>query len=168
MTPAVLRRTVVTERAAWIRNMLCGIRALLLESLDAFRGDPRNVAAAESYLRRPLEALLDLGRHQLAEGFAVTPTEYREIARELEWAQVLGAEEARRLQQLAGYRNRLVLFYHEVGVEELYDICARRAGDIESLLERILKWIQDHPDRKKSIRPSDPKDPPKPVIKEAQ
>ena len=27
-----------------------------------FRADPRNVAAAESYLRRALEALLDLGR----------------------------------------------------------------------------------------------------------
>lgn len=147
MTPTALRRTVVTERAAWIRNMLHGIRALPLESLDAFLGDPRNAAAAESYLRRALEALLDLGRHLLAKGFAVAPTEYKEIARELERSQVLRAEEARWLRQLAGYRNRLVHFYHEVGVEELYDLCAHRAADIETLLERLLNWIQDHPEK---------------------
>ena len=33
-------------------------------------------------------------------------------------------EEADLLQILAGYRNRLVHFYHEVSVEELYEICA--------------------------------------------
>jgi len=38
--------------------------------LPCVPSDPRNVASAESYLRRGLEALLDLGRHLLAKGFA--------------------------------------------------------------------------------------------------
>lgn len=69
MTPSSVRLVVVAERTAWIRRMVEGIRRLPLESLETFLEDPRNAAAAESYLRRALEGLLDLGRHILAKGF---------------------------------------------------------------------------------------------------
>jgi uncharacterized protein YutE (UPF0331/DUF86 family) len=52
-----------------------------------------------------------------------------------------------RLRQLAGYRNRLVHFDHEVGLEELYDICTHHIGDIENLLETFLSWIKSHPEK---------------------
>ncbi|MBC7359833.1 MAG: DUF86 domain-containing protein [Desulfacinum sp.] len=147
MTPGQLRRTVVVERTAWVRAMLQGIRQLPLESFENFAGDPRNPAAAESYLRRALEGLLDLGRHLLAKGFGLAATEYKEIGRELERVGVLNREEGMRLRQLAGYRNRLVHFYHEVGLEELYDICTHHIGDIENLLETFLSWIKSHPEK---------------------
>ncbi len=38
--------------------MLAEARALPLGSVEAFRADPRNVAAADSYVRRALEVLL--------------------------------------------------------------------------------------------------------------
>lgn len=63
MTPSRLDARVVAERLPWIEEMIAGIRSLPLESQAAFVADARNVAAAESYLRRALEALLDLGRH---------------------------------------------------------------------------------------------------------
>ena len=59
---------IVAERAAWIEEMLRGVRALPLESYEQFIGDPRNVAAADSYVRRALEAVMDLGRDILAKG----------------------------------------------------------------------------------------------------
>ena len=49
---------IVAERAAWIEEMLRGVRALPLESYEQFIGDPRNVAAADSYVRRALEAVM--------------------------------------------------------------------------------------------------------------
>jgi hypothetical protein len=70
MTPARISATVVAERMAWIEAMLAGVRQLPLESYAVFDADPRNAAAAESYVRRALEALLDLGRHVLAKAFA--------------------------------------------------------------------------------------------------
>jgi len=73
-----LQEKVITERVAWIREMLAGIRSLPLASYEEFVSDRRNIAAAESYLRRALEALLDLGRHLLAKGFALAVSEYRE------------------------------------------------------------------------------------------
>ncbi len=147
MTPSALRRTVVVERVAWIRRMLEGIRSLPMENLETFLEDPRNAAAAESFLRRALEALLDLGRHLLAKGFAIAVTEYKDIGRELQKLQILEAEEAHQLKQLAGYQNRLVHFYHEVTVEELYEICTQHLSDVERLLDRLLRWIQEHPEK---------------------
>ena len=63
MTPSRISASVVAERIAWIGAMLAGVRALPLDSIESFDVDPRNLAASESYVRRALEALLDLGRH---------------------------------------------------------------------------------------------------------
>ncbi len=77
--------------------MLERLRSLPGESLARFQEDPRTVAAAESYLRRGLEALLDLGRHILAGGFGQPVVEYKEIAIRLREKGVLeGREKAAR------------------------------------------------------------------------
>ena len=146
MTPSGLRLKIVAERAAWVRRMLDGIRALPLESCDVFRADPRNVAAAESHLRRALEALLDLGRHVLAKGFGRAVTEYKDVARALIEVGVLGEREGTLLRHLAGYRNRLVHFYHEVSETELYEICTGELGDVAAVLAAVLTWIEAHPE----------------------
>jgi hypothetical protein len=52
MTPGLIRAGVVTERVAWVREMIRSARALPTETFDDFIADPRNIAAAESYLRR--------------------------------------------------------------------------------------------------------------------
>jgi len=147
MTPAVLRAQVIAERSAWIRKMIFQLKGLPLESYEVFCSDPRNVAAAESYLRRCLEALLDLGRHLLAKGFGQAVSEYKEIARVLKENEILDEEGHLRMVKLAGYRNRLVHYYQEISNQELYDICNSRLDDIEELLAVILKWIIDHPDK---------------------
>lgn len=66
MSPAQVSERIVTARIGWVREMIARIRALPLDTCETFAADARNVAAAESYLRRALEALLDPGRHVLA------------------------------------------------------------------------------------------------------
>jgi uncharacterized protein YutE (UPF0331/DUF86 family) len=83
MTPSLLRAKIIAERSAWVKEMIFRIKTLPLETYQGFHSDPRNSAAAESYLRRGLEALLDLGRHLLAKGFGEGLSEYKEIARAL-------------------------------------------------------------------------------------
>lgn len=126
--------------------MVEALRALPGESLHAFQGDPRTVAAAESYLRRGLEALLDLGRHILARGFGHAVVEYKEIAVRLREKGVLGESEAGLLRELAGYRNRMVHFYSEVTTEELFHIRSSRLADIERVLSALLQWLNAHPE----------------------
>jgi uncharacterized protein YutE (UPF0331/DUF86 family) len=92
MSPSQLRAKIVAERMAWINKMLANLRALPLDTYATFQSDPRNVAAAESYLRRALEALLDLGRHVLAKGFGQAVTEYKEVAMALVQTGVLNQQ----------------------------------------------------------------------------
>jgi uncharacterized protein YutE (UPF0331/DUF86 family) len=107
MTPSALRPEVVAERVAWIRERLADLRALPLASYAEFEADARNPAAAESHLRRALEALLDLGRHILSKRFARATTEYKEIAVGLIDVGVLDSRQGQRLKDMAGYRSRL-------------------------------------------------------------
>ena len=106
MTPGLLREKVVAERVSWVRDMVRQARGLPLETRESFLADPRNPASAESYLRRGLEALLDLGRHILAKGFGTPVTEYKQVARGLREVGVLGDPSAELLEKMAGYRNR--------------------------------------------------------------
>jgi len=144
MSPGKIREKVVAEKAAVVGQMLAGIESLPLGSLETFLADPRMVAAGESYLRRALEALLDLGRHLLAKGFGVPAVEYKEIARALGERGVLDADHSRILEQMAGYRNRLVHFYDEISTEELFDILIRHRQDLALLLGDCEEWLADH------------------------
>jgi uncharacterized protein YutE (UPF0331/DUF86 family) len=146
MSPGKISEKVVTDRLSWIEEMLGGIRALPLADLNAFVQDPRNVAAAESYLRRSLEALLDMGRHILAKAFGMAVSEYKSIPQGLREAGILSEEETRLLRDMAGYRNRLVHFYDQVSTEELYTICAERAGDVLQIAYCLRDWVASHPE----------------------
>ncbi len=137
----------MTEKTAWVRKMLSGLESLPLASLQEFTADSKTPAAAESYLRRALEALLDLGRHVLAKGFGHPVTEYKEIPDQLHAKGILSEQEAVLLREMAGYRNRMVHFYDEISTEELFSICAGRRGDIDLVLSRIVGWITVHPER---------------------
>lgn len=146
MVAGKAKNKVVADRLDWVSRMVGDIRSLPLESLEVFLSDKRNVWTAESCLRRALEALLDLGRHLLAKVHAVAVTEYKQVADELKHRGILDEPAARKLRVLAGYRNRLVHFYHEVTPEELYRICTRDIDDILSVRDAFARWVQTHPD----------------------
>jgi uncharacterized protein YutE (UPF0331/DUF86 family) len=147
MMASAVRAEIVAEKISYIRNMVEAIRSLPLSSYDGFSADTRNAAAAESYLRRALEALFDLGRHILAKAFASAPAEYKETAEGLIQKGVLSKEDGRLLREMAGYRNRMVHFYHEIGERELYDICRGRLTDIEGISEAFSQWLREHPEK---------------------
>ena len=145
MTPDKISKHVTSDRLAWVERMLGEIRSLPLDSPQAFFADQRNLWAAESCLRRALEALFDLGRHIIAKGFGLAVSEYKEIASALKEQGVLAQNDAELLRTLAGYRNRLVHFYHEVSPQELYDICSQRLGEVEHLAFVLREWLRQHP-----------------------
>lgn len=147
MSPGLISRVVVADKVAAIQRMLDGIRTLPLENLASFTADPRMVAAGDSYLRRALEALLDLARHLLAKGFGRAPAEYAAVARELGEVGVVDSPRAARLTLMARYRNRMVHFYDEISDEELHGILTREIGDIEDLLAAMIAWVAANPER---------------------
>lgn len=145
MTPQLIRVSVVAERVAWVRQMVAQVRALPLRSLEAFLEDSRNAAAAESYLRRGIEALLDVGRHILAKGFAVAAAEYKDVG--IYWVEqgVLNPEDGSLMRRIAGYRNRMVHFYNEVTSQELFLLATEHVSDLEKRCDAMVGWLHQHP-----------------------
>ncbi len=144
MTP--IQEKVVVAKAAKVREMLDALGTLPLERRQVFLADPRMVAAGESFLRRALEALLDLGRHILAKAHDCPVAEYAEIGRRLGELGVLDPAAAGLLERMGRYRNRLTHFYDEVTPDELYDLLTERRGDVEAVLDALLTWVRAHPE----------------------
>ena len=48
---------------------------------------------------------------------------------------------------VAGYRNRMVHFYHEVSTDELYAICTTELADVELIAGSYRRWVAAHPER---------------------
>ncbi|MBA4380163.1 MAG: hypothetical protein C0393_05735 [Anaerolinea sp.] len=147
MMPDKLSKRVISDRLAWVDAMLAEIHTLPLGSREAFFADRRNIHTAESCLRRALESLFDIGRHTLAKGFAHGVSEYKEIAQALKMHGVITPEIADTMRILAGYRNRMVHFYHEISPDELYEICATSLKDVERVAGAFRKWIHTHPEQ---------------------
>jgi len=122
--------------------MIEALQDLPIHTKKKFLFNKHNIAAAESYLRRALEALFDIGRHILAKKFGAPVTEYKEISKSLFERKILRKKDADVLRKMAGYRNRMVHFYHEISPEELQEICAYHLNDIKTLLNKLLDWVR--------------------------
>ena len=70
---------------------------------EAFLSDKKNPPFAESYIRRGLEAVFDIGRHILAKTAGFKEIEYKAIAKELGKNGVITKELAEVLYRMAGY-----------------------------------------------------------------
>jgi uncharacterized protein YutE (UPF0331/DUF86 family) len=147
MTPTAASKRVIADRLDLIDSFLREIRSLPLGNQALFFVDRRNILSAESCLRRSLEALFDIGRHILARGYGLGVSEYKEIALRLREKAVLTGTEADLLTILAGYRNRLVHFYHEVSEEELFQISSNQLGDLELIQSAYRRWMKEHPEK---------------------
>jgi uncharacterized protein YutE (UPF0331/DUF86 family) len=146
MSPSKIRLKTVTAKTELIREMLAAIETLPLASAAEFSADPRMVAAGESFLRRSLEGLLDLGRHVLAKGFGKVVPDYAAVADELAAQGILSPESATKLRLMARYRNRMVHFYDDVTPLELYGILTEERRDVEEILAAIQRWLTAHPE----------------------
>lgn len=141
MTRGRLSRRVIADRIQWVQDMLQIIRSMPIHDPTQFHADPRTALACESCLRRALEALLDLGRHILAKQFAIAVEEYKEIGPALAKQDVISRRLADQFRTLAGYRNRMVHFYHDISNDEILDICANHLQDLEIVLDALRRWL---------------------------
>jgi uncharacterized protein YutE (UPF0331/DUF86 family) len=127
-----------------IQEFLSELRELSRITEEAFLTDKRNPAAAESYLRRSLESVFDIGRHILAKSYGFKELEYKKIALELEKKGVVDKEYASVLLKMAGYRNRMVHLYQEITPEEIYGILKSHLSDIDRFVSEIFRFIEDY------------------------
>lgn len=142
MVKFMINKQLIIDRLVLIDGYLKELRILASLDKDSFLNDKKNAAAAESFLRRSLEAIFDIGRHILAKtGSIDLSTEYKAIAKGLGEKGFVGSETSKKLVEMAGYRNRMVHLYNMVSEEELYSIITSELKDIEKFITEIKKNI---------------------------
>ena len=138
----------IDENLNLIVTFLEKLRKFSHYSREEFVSDERNPAAAESFLRRCLEAIFDISRHILAKSYSFKSLEYKEVAIELGKKGIVSSQYSETLLKMAGYRNRMVHFYKEISDLELYSIIEKDLNDIERFLFEIQIFIERY---KKSL-----------------
>jgi uncharacterized protein YutE (UPF0331/DUF86 family) len=140
MTPGTIDLKVVSDRLDLVREHLGELRELPSGSMESFLADRRNQRAAEALLRRAIEALFDVARHLLAKSAGVGALEYREVARQcVQRGLVRDPDLATRMEQIAGFRNRLTHHYEDVTGPELYGVVAGHLGDLAAIAEELRR-----------------------------
>jgi len=134
---------LIEDRLGFINKAIVKLRKILnFTEEDFLQGDAP--AIAESYLRRSLEAMFDIGRHITAKTAGKGIIEYKEIANTLGDMKIITKGLAERLRLMAGYRNRLIHFYHEVADKELFLILKNNLSDIEDFVREIKAFIEKY------------------------
>jgi len=137
----MVNKSIVVARLAIIEDALGEMKSLGRTDREGFLRDKTAVAAVESYLRRSLEALFDVGRHVLVhQGWHEYSLEYMSLAKGMAAKGIVSEKMEKPLVQMAGYRNRLVHFYHEVTPEELFEIIHKDLQDLEQVVKQIRKY----------------------------
>jgi uncharacterized protein YutE (UPF0331/DUF86 family) len=135
VTPGKIDLKVVEDRLGIVRDSVAALGRLPRATLEEFLSDERTAAAAESHLRRAIEALFDTARHLLSKGFGLGALEYRDVERRAhERGLVADPGLAARFEQMAGYRNRLIHFYEAVTAKELFGILRDDLHNVVSLV----------------------------------
>lgn len=138
----MINRTLIETRLSLILELTRQLDSLASISREEFLEDARNVGAAESFLRRALEAIFDVGRHLLAKsGHSDLAKEYKSIAQGLGSLGIIPEPFVPTLIQMAGYRNRLVHFYHQVTAFELYEIINARRDDLRRFVDFVATYL---------------------------
>lgn len=139
----MLNKQFIKERLVLIKSYTEELKNLSKLDKETFTKNKVYSAAAESFLRRALEAIFDIGRHILAKkGYIDLSKEYKSIASGLSKIGAVDDELSAKLIQMAGYRNRLVHMYHTVTEDELYEIITEDLKDIDKFIKSIKKLLQ--------------------------
>ena len=138
----IIRLSLVYDRVAVIDKSLNRLEQFRENTMEEFILNSDNYAIAEHHLRISLEAVFDLGRHLLVKTGLGKPNDYRDILILLGRNNIIPFDFLERIKGMAGYRNRLVHMYNEIGHEELYNIINTRLGDIRELTAFLLKYVR--------------------------
>ena len=150
MVISSLNTARILELLRFIETCLQELKPFTTMGKDAFLSDTKNPPFVESYLRRGLEAVFDIGRHILAKTYGFKEIEYKVIAKELGARGVITKELSEILYVMAGYRNRMVHFYREITPEELYQIVVTNLKDFDTFITEIAAFIRAYEEKNRT------------------
>ena len=138
----VADREIVRDRCARIRRYVGDLRSWSGITLDDFLRNRERQYAVLHALQLAIEACIEIGSHICsADGLGV-PSSYAEIFDFLERAGIVDPSLARDLRAMARFRNRIVHFYWEVDLGEVYRILTTHPRDFDRFLKAVELYLE--------------------------
>lgn len=126
---------LVRKRLAFVASCLADLRRLA--RVDALETDVRERRFVEHTLQLAIQAALDVASHLVAAKRLEEPRTNRELFERLGEAGLVDPDLARRLGDMAGFRNVLVHGYTEVDLGIVRDVVANRLGDLDAFVKTV-------------------------------
>jgi uncharacterized protein YutE (UPF0331/DUF86 family) len=121
---------VVAAKLATLEEALTFLTEMAALDYETFVGDRRNYRAAERYLHLACEAVFEIGTHTIASLGLPRPERYHDVLPILQQSDVVSAETALALRDLAGFRNLLVHEYGRIDHRRMHEFMRTRLGDL--------------------------------------
>jgi len=133
---------IVRERSGRIQRYVRDLRSMADISPDAFRQNRERQYAVLHALQLAVEASIEIGTHICsADGLGI-PASYAETFDLLEKGGVIDRPLATKLRAMARFRNRIVHFYWEVDLDEVYRILKEHLCDFDEYLTAIEYYLE--------------------------
>ena len=138
----VADRNVVRDRVDRIRRYVGDLRDLAEIGEADFLASVERQYAVLHALQLAIEACIEIATHICAADGLGIPATYAEAFDSLERAGIVDASLAADLRAMARFRNRIVHFYWDVGLDEVYAIVRGRLGDFERYTAAIETYLE--------------------------
>ena len=122
--------------------LLCDARNIPYET---FSGSPVYQASSERFLQLAIESCLNIGNRLISlvqfEQPVKAPETYADIFKAMEELGIVDSVFAKRLIQMAKFRNRLVHLYWEIDREYLYQFLQDNLDDFVLFRDHVMAFI---------------------------
>jgi len=136
---------IVRERSARIRRYLRDLRAMSDITPDEFRRNRERQYAVLHALQLAIEASIEIGTHICSADALGIPGSYAETFDLLEQGGTIKQPLAEKLRAMARFRNRMVHFYWDVGLDDVYRILKEHLGDLDEYLVAVEQYLEPMP-----------------------
>ena len=131
----------VRDRINRIRRYVRDLLGFSQISEEDFSQNTERQYAVLHALQLAIEACVEIATHICAADGLGVPSSYAEAFDLLERAGVVDPQLANDLRAMARFRNRIVHFYWEMDMKEVYQILTGSLGDFDRYLVEIEKYL---------------------------
>lgn len=124
------------------REYLKHLRRLAQVDAEQFVLDPDKTGSARYYFVAAIEICVDIGNHIISVERLRAPSEYADVFRVLGERKIFPPEFVHTLEQMVGFRNRLVHMYDDVNDRRVHEFLNTGLTDFDRFQDHILKFLE--------------------------
>jgi len=142
MNRDAINPNLVAVKISEIKQSLKRIDSISSKGRDAFLTDPDLMDSAKYRLITAIEAAISICNHIIAREFNRVPESYSDCFTILHECSVITSQLAKKLGNMARFRNMLVHIYREIDDEKIFDILTDDIVDLDNYIKEIVHFLE--------------------------